>query len=166
MLTRRQVLTGTAASSIAAIAAAHGAAAAEGDGFSVGFGNLQDGAAMAFHKEQLGFRFFFKTDLGAAEVFYKEEILGNIGLFLKFFDKALGGENAFSKTEWQLVDSFPGFLKDALGASAGFLKADSAVAQIFLKFENADQQLVQDVRTLEGGLLLPAVQSCDVVKLE
>jgi hypothetical protein len=162
MLTRRQILTGTAAGSIAAIASARGVAAAApgADGFSVGFGNLQDGAAVAFHKEELGFSFFIKLDDSAAQVFYKEAVVGEIGVFLKFFPK-FQGAGAFDKVAWQLVDSFEGFLKDALGASAGFYKVESTLAQIFLKFENVDQQLVQDVRTLQGGLLLPAVDVCE-----
>lgn len=159
-LTRRQVLAGTAASSIAAIASARGVAAAAEEGFSEGFGNLQDGAAAAFHKDRLGFSFFLKLRDSAAQVFYKEQTQGQIGLFLKLFQKGRFGEAAFHKVEWQLVDSFAGFLKLAPGAEAGFLKLDSSVAQIFLKYENADQQVVQDVRSLQDGLLLPAVDAC------
>ena len=58
------------------------------------------------------------------------------------------------------MDQFGGFLKNASGAEAGFYKVTSSVAQIFLKFENADQKSLQDVRTLQDGLLLPAVQEC------
>ena len=85
MLTRRQVLTGTAASSIAAIASARGVAAAAPDaqGFDVGFGSLLDGAAVVFHKQELGFSFFLKLQDSAAQVFYKEEVLGQIGVFLQ-----------------------------------------------------------------------------------
>jgi hypothetical protein len=55
MLTRREVLTGTAASSIAAVASAHGveAAAPDSQGFDVGFGTLQDDAAVLFHKDNI-----------------------------------------------------------------------------------------------------------------
>ena len=55
MLTRRRVLTGTAAASIVAIASAHGVAAAGPNnlaGFDLDFGNLQDGAFGAFHKTE------------------------------------------------------------------------------------------------------------------
>jgi len=163
MLTRRQVLAGTAASSIAAIASARGVAAAApgGDaGFSAGFGNLRDGAAVAFHKDEIGFSFFVKLRDGAAQVFYKEETFGQIGLFLKFFHKVEFTEAAFQKVSWQLVDSFGGFLKNVPDAGAGFHKVDSSLAQIFLKYQNANQQMLEDVRTLEGGLLLPGEDVC------
>ncbi len=162
MLTRRQVLTGTAAASIAAIASARGvAAAAPGAdaGFNVGFGNLQDGAALAFHKDEIGFSFFIKFYDSAAQVFYKESTAGQIGVFLKQFHKVDLTDAAFHKVSWQLVDQFGGFLKN-VGAEAGFLKVNSTLAQIFLKYENTDQQLVEDVRTLQNGLLLPAVDVC------
>jgi hypothetical protein len=162
MLTRRQMLAGTAAGSIAAIASARGVAAAGEDGFSAGFGALQDGAVVAFHKDQLGFSFFLKLDNSAAQIFYKEEVLGQIGVFLKLFPKIDVAEEAFHKMDWQLVDSFSGFLKDAQGAAAGFHKVDSSLAQIFLKYENTDQQLTEDVRTLQGGLLLPGGDACTI----
>ena len=160
MLTRRQVLTGTAASSIAAIASARGVEAAADDGFGMGFGNLQNGAAVAFHKDKLGFSFFIKQDNAAAQVFYKEQILGQIGVFLKSFHKVDLTEAAFHKVEWQLVDSFGGFLKDVSDASAGFHKVDSSLVQIFMKFWNVDQQISEDVRTLTGGVLLPGENAC------
>ncbi len=160
MLTRRQVLAGTAASSIAAIASARGVAAAGAEGFSAGFGNLQDGAVVAFHKDRLGFSFFLKMQSSAAQIFYKEEVLGQIGVFLKYFPKVELAEAAFHKVEWQLVDSFSGFLKDVPDASAGFQKVDASLAQIFLKYENSDQQLSQDVRLFQGGLLVPGEDAC------
>jgi hypothetical protein len=163
MLTRRQVLVGTAASSIAAIASARGVAAAApgAAGFDIGVGGLQDGAAVAFHKEELGFSFFIKLRDSAAQIFYKEEMLGEIGVFLKFFPKVEPADAAFSKHKWMLVDQFGGFLKNVAGAEAGFSKVAPTVAQIFLKFEIADQQWVEDVRTLENGMLLPAVDVCE-----
>lgn len=162
MLTRRQVLAGTAASSIAAIASAHGVAAAVpgAQGFDVGFGNLQDGAAVVFHKEDIGFSFFLKLHDSVAQVFYKEEILGQIGIFLKYFPKVDFKDAAFQKGTWTLVDQFTGFLKDAVGAEAGFYKVSSTLAQIFLKFEGPDQSLMEDVRTLQGGVLLPSENVC------
>jgi hypothetical protein len=162
MLTRRQVLSGTAAASIAAIASARGVASAAPEaeaGFDEGFGNLQDGAAAAFHKERLGFSFFVKLHDSAAQVFYKESTAGQIGVFLKQFQKFDVAGAAFHKVQWQLVDQFGGFLKD-VGAEAGFLKLDSTLAQIFLKYENSDHQLAEDVRTLQNGLLVPAVDEC------
>lgn len=162
MLTRRQVLSGTAAGSIAAIASAHGIAAAPAgeQGFDAGFGTLQGGAAVAFHKVENGFSIFLKLDNTAAQVFYKEEILGQIGVFLKSFIKMTDGAAAFHKVTWTLVDQFAGFLKDAVGAEAGFYKVTSSNAQIFLKYEDPNRSLAQDVRTLQGGLLLPSENSC------
>lgn len=160
MLTRRQVLTGTAAGSIAAIASTHGiAAAAPGaQGFDVGFGDLQGGAALVFHKVDNGFSFFLKSNDTVAQVFYKEEIFGQIGVFLKSFDKAMT-DASFLK--WNLVDQFAGFLKNAVGAEAGFYKVNSTVAQIFVKFESPDQQsLLEDVRAWQGGMLLPSENAC------
>ncbi len=166
MLTRRQVLAGTAAGSIAAIASARGvAAAAPGSGFNVGFGNLDGGAAAAFHKEELGFSFFVKLHDGAAQVFYKEETLGVIGLFLKFFDKAHATDAAFLKVDWTQVGSLSGYVKDVSDAGAGFLKLDSSLAQIFLKFENSDRVLTEDVRTLQGGMLVPGKDECRPVDI-
>lgn len=162
MLTRRQMLSGTAAGSIAAIATAHGVAAAApgAQGFDVGFGTLQNGAAVLFHKENIGFQFFVKMNDSAAQVFYKEEILGQIGIFLKYFPKVDVKDAAFQKATWTLVDQFGGFLKDAVGAEAGFYKVTSTGAQIFLKYENTDQVLTQDVRTFEGGVLVPSENVC------
>ena len=162
MLTRRQVLAGTAASSIAAIASARGVAAVGADaGFGAGFGDLQNGAAVVFHKEDIGFSFFIKFRTNAAQIFYKEQTAGQIGLFLKFFDKVDIAEAAFHKVQWQLVDSFSGFLKDVSDASAGFFKLDSSLAQIFLKYENVDQQISQDIRTFTGGLLVSSENGCE-----
>lgn len=165
MLTRRQVLTGTAASSIAAIASARGVAAAAPDaqGFDVGFGNLQDGAAVVFHKTDLGFSFFLKLQDSAAQVFYKEEVLGQIGVFLKYFpSRGAIRDAAFQKISWSQVDQLGGFLKNTVGAEAGFYKVNSTLAQIFLKFEGPDQTLLEDVRTLEAGALLPSENVCGV----
>lgn len=162
MLTRRQVLAGTAAGSIAAIASARGVASAApaADGFGVGFGNLQGGAAGVFQKADTGFSFFLKYRDSAAQIFYKEQIAGEIGVFFKFMKEDVAGA-AFDKA-WRLVDQFGGFLKDAVGAEAGFYKVTSSVAQIFIKYENVDQQLVEDVRTLADGMLLPSENACDV----
>jgi hypothetical protein len=163
MLTRRQVLAGTAAGSIAVIASARGVAAAAssaGGGFDAGFGNLEGGAAVAFHKEEIGFSFFVKLHDSAAQVFYKEETLGVINVFLKYFDKVDLNEAAFQKKSWQMVGSLDGYLKDVPDAGAGFLKLDSSLAQIFLKFENSDRRLTEDVRTLQGGMLVGGTDAC------
>lgn len=164
MLTRRQVLAGTAAGSIAAIASARGVAAAtDAQGFDVGFGSLLDGAAVVFHKQDLGFSFFLKLQDSAAHVFYKEEILGQIGVFLKYYPtRSALSDAAFQKVTWNQVDQFEGFLKNTVGAEAGFYKVQATLAQIFLKFQGPDQTLLQDVRTLEGGILSPSENVCGV----
>jgi len=167
MLTRRQVLTGTAASSIAAIASARGMAAAPAAdvGFNVGFGNLEGGAATVFHKDELGFSFFLKVTDSVAQIFYKEQLAGEISVFLKYMPKAFlkeDVERAFRKADWQLVDQFGGFLKGAASAEAGFLKVTSSLAQLFVKYEDADQRSVQDVRTLQGGVLVPDANVCGI----
>ena len=169
MLTRRQVLTGTAASSIAAIASARGVAAAPavGEGFDVGFGNLEGGAATVFHKDELGFSFFYKSTQSVAQVFYKEQVAGEIGVFLKILPTAFkkDGLQSFDKFDWQLVDQFGGFLKNVAGAEAGFYKVTSSLAQIFVKYQDGDQRSLQDVRTLERGVLVPDADVCGI-KLE
>jgi hypothetical protein len=149
MLTRRQVLKGTAAGSIAAIASARGVVAAASTppttpatppgvpipypntGFDAGYGTLMGGAAVAFMKDALGFSFFIKFDWGAAQVFYKEDQPGTITPFLKFFLKGM----AVTSTQEQ---SFDGFLKEA-----GFYKVAPDVVSIFLKYEvyNSDGNL-------------------------
>ncbi len=131
MVTRRAVLTGTAAASIAAIASARGVAAAEpntqaGFGFDLGFGNLQDGAVGAFLKYRSAFGVFLKFEGSGAEVFYKEAPSGGVEVFLKSFLKG-----------WTPVTSF--FLKELgslEGAVAAFHKIVPDGAEFFIKGEN------------------------------
>jgi hypothetical protein len=131
MLTRRAVLTGTAAASIAAIATAQGVSAAgattqDGFGLDLGFGSLQDGALGAFYKESSAFGVFLKFEMAGAEVFYKELPSGGIEVFSKSFFK-----------EWSPVTSL--FLKELTtleGAVAAFSKIESATAEFFIKGEN------------------------------
>jgi hypothetical protein len=133
MLTRRAVLTGTAAGSIAAIASARGIAAAEpnnetmiAQGFDLGFGDLEDGALGAFYKKPDSFGVFLRWNESAAEVFYKETPSGAVEVFFKTFFK-----------NWTPVTSF--FLKELgslEGAEAAFYKIDSRGAEFFIKGEN------------------------------
>ena len=132
MITRRGVLKGAAAGSIAAIASAHGVAAAPASaqgGFDAGFGNLEGGALGAFHKEPNGFNGFFKFYKSAAEVFYKEDVAGGVDVFFKFMKFFHKGWTAFDKVHLPDVQSLE-------GAEAGFFKLEQDSAGIFLKLND------------------------------
>ena len=86
MVTRRAVLKGTAAISIGAIAAAHGAAPAEAAPLSLGYGQLTGGVIGGFQKYSDAFQIAIKFQKWAVEIFYKEQPEG-VGGFVKFFDK-------------------------------------------------------------------------------
>ncbi len=125
MLTRRAVLTGTAAASIAAIAGTRGVAAAApaSQGFNLDFGNLTDGAIGAFNKQRDAFAVFLKWSTGGAEVFYKESPSGGVEVFFKTF---LDG--------WSSVESqFLKFLPTLDGAEGSFQKIYAAGAEFFIK---------------------------------
>ncbi len=63
MLTRRKVLTGVAATSIAAIASARDSAMAQVDsGRGVGFGCGEESALASFHKLEASFDVFLKLE--------------------------------------------------------------------------------------------------------
>src|SRR5262245_35239879 len=107
MLTRRKMLIGTAASSIAAIASDKGATAAPSNTDQEFFSNnlcsvgqLDGGALGAFHKLPSAFNLFIKWSGSAAEAFYKPRLNGGVDFFIKFFDKG-----------WSPVSSI--FLKQA-----------------------------------------------------
>jgi hypothetical protein len=135
MVTRRAMLKGTAAGSIAVIASAHGVAASAApptgpvpipypNGVGVGYGNLEGGAVGGFLKVTDGFNVFFKFHKTGAEVFMKEDVVvGAIDTHIKFFDE---GWSAL-----QYLGQFDGSLGDAI---AGFYKLDAGVAGIFLKY--------------------------------
>jgi hypothetical protein len=132
MITRRGVLKGAAAGSIAAIASAHGVAAAPASaqgGFAAGFGTLEGGALGAFYKEREGFDVFFKFYKSAAEVFYKEDVAGTVDVFYKFHKFFHKGWTPFSK-----IESLEG--RSLEGAEAGFLKLQRDGAGFFLKFSD------------------------------
>jgi hypothetical protein len=143
MLTRRAILTGTAAASIGAIATARGIATAEltsQEGFGEGFGDLVDGAIGAFNKDEgPSFHAFMKFRASAADVFYKEQPGGVEVFFKTFFDK------------WTPVTSF--FLKSLVnldGAAAAFNKLDPHGAEFFVKV-NSGMSVVTTVETGEEG---------------
>jgi len=141
MVTRRAMLKGTAAGSIAAIASSHGVAASADSGAAgVGFGNLEGGALGAFHKLSNGFNLFIKFHKTAWEVFYKERTNPDgvevVDIFYKFFDKGWG---RFLK-----YDTLQG--ANLADAAAGFWKLESDVAGIFLKIRGHDDfNLLLDV---------------------
>lgn len=128
MLTRREVLTGVAAASIAAIASARDSAMAQADGGSgVGFGCGKvpaESALASFHKHSAGFDVFLKLKDSAAAVFYKE-LPGGVEVFQK--------SKSFDK--WTPLTSI--FLKlDSLDGTKGSFDFDSTGADFFLKIEN------------------------------
>ena len=84
MVTRRAVLKGTAAASIGAIAAAHGATPVEAQ---CGYGNLEGGALAAFYKEQNAFQVSLKFHKAAADIFIKYMGTDGVAIFAKFFHK-------------------------------------------------------------------------------
>lgn len=112
MVTRRTMLKGTAAGSIAAIASAHGVAtAADNSLASLGYGGLDGGALGAFQKFQKGYSAFFKFQKAAAEIVYLEDA-GNIEVFIKHFNKGWGAFQKHDVLEGVgLVDASVGFYK-------------------------------------------------------
>ncbi|HEX8032182.1 MAG TPA: hypothetical protein VF491_27160 [Vicinamibacterales bacterium] len=122
MVTRRAVLKGTAAASIGAIAAAHGATpAAAADGY----GLLEGGAVGGFYKYNDAFQVSLKFHKFAADVFFKEDGFGSVAIFFKFFHKD------WSALETQSITNglFPN-LKDT---DLHFSKFNSGKAEFFLK---------------------------------
>jgi hypothetical protein len=143
MVTRRAVLRGTAAASIAAIASARGLEAAEPGsqaGFDAGFGDLEDGALGLFDKQREAFGVFLKWETSGAEVFYKESPSGGVEVFYKTFFKG-----------WTPVTSF--FLKELgslEGAAAAFHKITPQGAEFFIKGENGIDVVTTFESDVEG----------------
>ncbi len=120
MVTRRAVLKGTAAASIGAIAAAHGATPVAAEGY----GELAGGAAAVFQKYQDAFQVSLKFHKHAADIFFKESVAGGVEVFFKFFHKEWVVE------EPQLLSAkFPNLTSSELS----FWKIDTSSASIFLK---------------------------------
>jgi hypothetical protein len=131
MVTRRAVLRGTAAASIGAIAAAHGATPAEAaDSFGAGFGELEGGAVGGFWKFRDAFQVSLKFHKAAAEIFFKEDVSGSVAVFFKFFDKA------WTENDVQFIDSK--FFPDLKTSLLGFSKLDVQGAELFLKKDGID----------------------------
>ena len=126
MVTRRAVLKGTAAASIGAIAAAHGAAPAEAESLAVGYGQLTGGAVGAFQKYRDAFQIAVKFNKIAADIFIKEDALsGGVAVFSKFFHK-----------EWIVGETLQldsKFFKDLKTSDLYFSKIDVDKADFFLK---------------------------------
>lgn len=133
MVTRRAVLKGTAAASIGAIAAAHGATPVEAAGFGDGWGTLGDGgAAGAFWKYRDAFQVAMKFHKVAAEVFLKEATDGGVAIFFKFFEKQ----------RWSQFDSQPlsAAFPNLKGAELHFVKIHTGGAEFFVKIDRAALQ--------------------------
>ena len=143
MLTRRAVLTGTAAASIAAIASARAVVGAEPSsqsGFDLGFGDLQDGALGAFAKHREGFGVLLKWEGSGAEVFYKETLFDKVEVFFKSFFKG-----------WTPVSSVPlNLLLSLEGAEARFEKVSPHGAEFFIKGENGISVLTTFESNVDG----------------
>ena len=137
MVTRRAVLKGTAAASIGAIAAAHGATPVEAAGLDVGYGNLDGGAVGGFWKWSNAFQVSLKFHKFAADVFFKEDEAGGVAIFSKFFHK----DWTALETQQLSLDTFP----DLKTSDLSFLKLDSANAQIFLKDRVTNNTVVGDI---------------------
>ena len=134
MVTRRAVLKGTAAASIGAIAAAHGAAPAEAAALNGGFGQLTGGAVAGFWKLNDAFQVAMKFDKISTEIFFKDEPAGGVAVFFKFFQKQ------WTTVETQQLSS--AFFKNLQTSELYFAKVDSARAEFFLK-DKVNQTSVQ-----------------------
>jgi len=143
MVTRRAVLKGTAAASIGAIAAAHGATPVEAAGLDAGWGQLADGgAAGVFFKYRDAFQVSVKFHKVAAEVFYKAQDSGGVAIFFKYFDKAW----TTIEPQQLSVEQFP----DLKTADLYFSKIHPAGAEFFLKVEG--NSLVGSIETSTDGI--------------
>jgi len=143
MVTRRAVLKGTAAASIGAIAAAHGATPVEAAGLDAGWGNLAaGGAAGAFFKYRDAFQVAMKFHKVAAEVFVKEQESGGVAIFFKFFNK----EWTTIEPQQLSAEAFP----DLKTADLYFSKIHPAGAEFFLKIDR--NSLVGSIETSTDGI--------------
>ena len=126
MVTRRAVLRGTAAASIGAIAAAHGAAPVEAaESLSCGFGQLTGGAVGGFWKFQDAFQIAVKFQKVSADIFFKEQGTEGVAIFFKFFQK-----------HWESPEPLKlssDFFKDLQTSELSFSKIEANSAEFFLK---------------------------------
>ena len=125
MVTRRAVLRGTAAASIGAIAAAHGAAPVEAASLDIGFGQLTGGAVGGFSKHRDGFHLAVKFKKAALEFVVKEQPSGGVAVFAKFFHKG------WTPVETELLSSE--LFKDLQTSELNFSKIEIDSAEFFLK---------------------------------
>lgn len=125
MVTRRAVLKGTAAASIGAIAAAHGAAPVEAASLSIGYGQLAGGAVGGFYKYRDAFQVALKFHKLSADIFFKEDVAGGVSVFLKFFDKH------WTTGDTQSLGS--AFFKDLQTSELYFSKIEVGRAEFFVK---------------------------------
>ena len=125
MVTRRAVLRGTAAASIGAIAAAHGAKPVEAAGLECGFGNLEGGAIGGFYKEKNAFQVSMKWHKMAGDVFFKEQPAGGVAVFIKFWHKDRLSQDTFELSQ----KYFP----DLKLTELNFVKLDTSTAGFFIK---------------------------------
>jgi hypothetical protein len=145
MVTRRAVLKGTAAASIGAIAAAHGATPVEAAGLECGFGNLEGGAVGGFYTEKSSFQVSLKFHKMAGDVFFKEQVAGGVAVFIKFFDKARFEQDTFELSQkW-----FP----DLKLTELNFVKLTPSGAGFFIKNELGNVALAQIDINAEKGFL-------------
>ena len=125
MVTRRAVLRGTAAASIGAIAAAHGAAPVEAATLGAGYGQLTGGAAGGFIKYRDAFQIAVKFDKISADIFFKEQGSEGVAIFFKFFQK-----------QWETAEPLKlssDFFKDLQTSELSFSKIETNSAEFFLK---------------------------------
>jgi hypothetical protein len=133
------VLKGTAAASIGAIAAAHGATSVDAAAAAgCGYGNLAGGVVGAFYKERDSFQLAVKFHKVAAEIFIKEALGGGVDIFWKLFDKAW-----VEGRPQTLSDSFP----NLTDASLNFVKIDTQSAEFLLKYGDKTMVGSLDVST-------------------
>ena len=145
MVTRRAVLKGTAAASIGAIAAAHGATPVEAAGLSCGFGNLEGGAMGGFYKEKSSFQVSMKWHKDAGDVFFKEQVAGGVAVFIKFWHK-----DRFQQDTFELSQKY---FPDLKLTELNFVKLTPSTAGFFIKNEMGNVALAEVDITAEKGFL-------------
>ena len=150
MLTRRAVLTGTAAASIAAIANARGVEAAPPAiqaGFGgCGYGSVTGGAIAVFEKhgpfdkdgpfdkQRPGFGAFVKFDETSVDMVFKESFdKDTVAVFFKVFSKDSWSESSHTFDKLTSMDK----------AHAYFAKVGPDLAHFFVEDENEVQAFVK-----------------------
>ena len=133
MLTRRAVLKGTAAASIAALASAHADKdAAAAPGFDLSIGNLKNGGLAAFDKHPDSIDVFVRWS-GPGDEGPEESRVGADLIFKNSPDGVEVFQKVFSKGWTPVEGSLLNFLTSLDGAEGSFTKFDKGLAQFFLK---------------------------------